>query len=79
MYRERILRQGVQRVVFGSLFQRHESSYNMRAKRFNKMVPNIHPDLLWDLALGLINNEVIDPYDGTHLYRHQEPTFAWSI
>ena len=76
---EEFRRHGVQRVVFGSLFQRHERSYNRRAKRFNKMVPNIHPDLLWDHGQGLINNEVIDPYDGTHLYRHQEPTFAASI
>ena len=72
-------RQGVPRVICGNLFQRHSSSYNKHCKRFNKMVPKIHPDLLWDHGPSLINNEVIDPWDGTHLYRHQEPAFAASI
>lgn len=36
-------RQGFQRVVFGSLFLRHNSGYNRRCKRFNKMVRNTTP------------------------------------
>ena len=72
-------RELMQRVVFGSLFLRHNSGYNKRCKRFNKMVPNIHPDMLWDHGPRLINNEVIDPWDGTHLHRDKEPLFAASI
>lgn len=72
-------RQGVRRVVFGSLFQRHFSGYNKRCKRLNKMLRNIHPDKLWDHGPRLINNEVIDTWDHTHLYRDQEPVFAASI
>lgn len=72
-------RQGVPRVMCGNLFQRHSWSYNKHCKRFNKMVPKIHPQLLWDHGPRLINNDVIDPYDGTHLHWEEEPVFSSSI
>ena len=72
-------RQGVKRVVFGSLFHRHHSGYNKRCNRLNKILRNMHPDKLWDHGTQLMNNDVISTWDHVHLHRDQEPVFVASI
>ena len=73
---EEFHRQGVRRVVFGSLFPRHHSDYNKRCNRLNKLLRNIHPDKLWGHGPQLMNNDVINTDDHVHLFRHQEPVFV---
>ena len=41
-------RQGVRKVLFGSLFPRHHSRYNKRCNRLNKILKSINTDKLWD-------------------------------
>lgn len=72
-------RQGVRRVVFGSLFHRHDRRYNKLCKRLNKILRKIHTEKLWDHGDDLIGNKNIDPRDKVHLLRSQEPVFAASI
>ena len=72
-------KQGVKRVVFGSLFHRHHSGYNKRCNRLNKILSNIHPDKLWAHGPQLMNNDVISTWDHVHLHRDQEPVFVASI
>ena len=76
---EEFERQGIRRVVFGSLFHRHHSGYNKRCNRLNKILRNIHADKLWDHGPHLMNNDVISTRDGVHLFRNQEPVFVDSI
>ena len=72
-------RQGVRRVVFGSLFHRHDRRYNKLCKRLNKILRKLHADKLWDHSKRLISNDAIHPRDKVHLRRDREADFASSI
>ena len=78
---EEFRRQGVRRVVFGCMFQRHNRPYNKRAKQLNKILRKIPKTKqhLWDHDPDLINNDVISSKDGVHLWRSAESLFASSI
>ena len=71
--------QGVRRVVFGCMFQRHDRLYNKRAKLVNKILQKLQKQHLWDHGPVLINNQVISEKDGVHLWRFAEALFASSI
>ena len=71
--------QGVQHVCFETLFPRHDRLYNKRQRRFNAMMPAIHPDLVWKHPDELVSRDSICTKDGVHLQSAKEKDFAESI
>ena len=71
-------REGVRRIMFGTMLQRLDHKYNKRAKRLNMVLRKLQKRYLWEHGPGLINNDVIDPKDKIHLRKSAERLFALS-